>query len=68
MVQKGDTLSLIARKFYGDPAKLHLLEEANRNEQHAAMMAESTYDLTERKRMRYESWQTQRGRRQPPRE
>jgi nucleoid-associated protein YgaU len=29
VVQKGDTLSLIARKFYGDPAKFHLLEEAN---------------------------------------
>jgi len=29
VVQKGDTLGLIAKKFYGDASKLHLIEQAN---------------------------------------
>ena len=29
VVQKGDTLGLIAKKFYGDSSKLHLIEQAN---------------------------------------
>jgi nucleoid-associated protein YgaU len=29
VVQKGDTLSLIAKKFYDDPNKFHLIEDAN---------------------------------------
>ena len=28
-MQKGDTLTLIAKKFYDDPSKFHLIEEAN---------------------------------------
>jgi nucleoid-associated protein YgaU len=31
VVQKGDTLTSIARKFYGDASKFHLIEEANGN-------------------------------------
>jgi membrane-bound lytic murein transglycosylase D len=29
LVQRGDTLGTIARKFYGDASKLHLIEQAN---------------------------------------
>ncbi|MEX0755616.1 MAG: VWA domain-containing protein [Actinomycetota bacterium] len=56
------------RRIAPDSARAQeLLEEANRSEEHASTMDATTYGLTERKRMRYESWQAQRGRRQPPR-
>jgi hypothetical protein len=43
-----------------------LLQEAEANETHSAMMDASHYDAGEKKRLRYQSWQTGRGRRQPP--